>query len=341
MTTSRARSSFALALLLAIAMPLPAAAVTWTRVEEVPAADVFSLHHAGTTLYAGAANIVYVGAAEGTSWTPTHALHPSVTAIETVVPAGGALWAGTFGNGVFRSTNDGASWNQVNVGLTGLGSSQVLEIVEKSDSLFAATGGAGVFALDLASPPQWSAFSAGIPISIAGTVETLVLHGTTLVATAGPNGFVYRFPEGATEWQEFNLDPPIAPGLLPTDLVVMGSDLFVGAPNRVFRSEDDAQTWTFVGTGIVQNTATFLAVSGSIIYAGVDFQGNNHRIYYSADRGDSGQPFDEIPGAFLFALAVAGDKLFAARNDGLWWAPVVTAAVEESTWGEIKGRFGK
>lgn len=96
----------------------------------------------------------------------------------------------------------------------------------------------------------------------------------------------------------------------------------------------------FVGTGIVQNTATFLAVGGSILYAGVDFQGNNHRIYYSADRGDSGQPFDEIPGVFLFALAVAGDKLFAARNDGLWWAPVVTAAVEESTWGEIKGRFG-
>ena len=320
-------------------LPLPAAAVTWTRVEEVPVDDVFSLHHFGTTLYAGAANIAYIGAAEGTSWTPTAVVDPAAAAIETVVPAGGALWVGTFGRGVFRSTNNGTSWGPVNTGLTGLGASQVFELVEKSDSLFAATGGAGVFTLDLAIPTQWSAFSNGIPISIAGTVETLVLHGTMLVATAGPNGFVYRFPEGATEWQEFNLVPPIAPGLLPTDLVTMGSDLFVGAPNRVFRSEDNAQTWTFAGNGIVQNSETFLAVDGTILYAGVDFQGNNHRIYFSPDRGDSWQPFDEIPGVFLFALAVAGDKLFAARNDGLWWTPVVTAAVEETTWGWIKATY--
>jgi hypothetical protein len=44
---------------------------------------------------------------------------------------------------------------------------------------------------------------------------------------------------------------------------------------------------------------------------------------------------------FLYALAVAGDKLFAARTDGLWWTPVVTAAVEETTWGSIKSRFGR
>jgi photosystem II stability/assembly factor-like uncharacterized protein len=322
-------------------LPLPAVAVTWTRVKEVPAGNVFSLHHAGTTLYAGGSNIAYVGAAEGTSWTPTAIVDPAANAIETVVPAGGALWVGTFGHGVFRSTDNGTSWSPVNTGLTGLGASQVLELVEQSDSLFAATGGAGVFALDLATPTQWSAFSAGIPISIAGTVETLVLHGTMLVATAGPNGFVYRFPDGATEWQEFNLMPPIAPGLLPTDLVTTGSDLFVGAPNRIFRSEDGAQTWIFVGNGIVQNSETFLAVDGTVLYAGVDFQGNNHRIYFSPDRGDSWQPFDEIPGVFLFALAVAGDKLFAARNDGLWWTPVVAAAVEETTWGWIKSRIGR
>ena len=175
------------ALALATLLPLPAAAVTWTRVEEVPADDVFSLHYFGTTLYAGAANIVYIGANDGTNWTPT-AVVPTAPAIETVVPAGGALWVGTFGRGVFRSTDTGASWQPVNTGLTGLGSSQVLEIVEKSDSLFAATGGAGVFTLDLGTPTQWSAFNAGIPISIAGTVGTLILHGSTLVATAGVMG---------------------------------------------------------------------------------------------------------------------------------------------------------
>jgi hypothetical protein len=340
--TNPTHGNLAFALALAASMlPLPATAVTWTRVAEVPAGNVFSLHLSGTTLYAGTANIVYVGAAEGTSWTPTSAVDPAATAIESVVPAGGALWAATFGDGVFRSTNDGTSWVPVNTGLTGLGSSQVLELVEKNGKLYAATGGAGVFVLDLATPTQWSEFNAGIPISIAGTVGTLILHGSTLVATAGANGFVYRLPDGVTEWQEVAIVPPIAPGLLPTDMVAMGSDLFVGAANRIYRSEDDGMTWTFIGNGIVQNSATFLAVGGSIVYAGVDYQGNNHRIYFSSDRGDSGQPFDDVPGVFLFALEVAGDNLFAARNDGLWWAPVATAAVEETTWGAIKGLFWK
>src|SRR4030095_14314871 len=128
MTTSSACRNCVLAFLFAAPLPDSAGAVTWTRVTEVPSADIFSLHHFGTTLYAGGANIVYVGASEGTSWTPTHSLHPSVTAIETVVPAAGALWAATFGQGVFRSTNDGASWGQVNVGLSGLGSRHTLEI---------------------------------------------------------------------------------------------------------------------------------------------------------------------------------------------------------------------
>jgi hypothetical protein len=119
----------------------------------------------------------------------------------------------------------------------------------------------------------------------------------------------------------------------------MGSDLFVGAPSRIYRSDDDALTWTFVGNGIVQNSAAFLAVDGTVLYAGVDFQGNNHRVYRSADRGDSWEPIDEVPGMFLYALAVAGNKLFAARNDGLWSTPVVTAAVEGTTWGWIKATY--
>jgi photosystem II stability/assembly factor-like uncharacterized protein len=328
-------------------MSRPAGAITWTRVKEVPATHVFSLSYSGGTLYAGVDSKLYVGANEGTTWTEMTPFKPArpapfaPPAIATAVQAGGSLWIGTFGDGIFRSTDDGTSWSSVISGLEGLGGGAVFELVEKSGKLYAATGGLGVFVLDLATPTQWSAFNDGIPIPIAGRVNTLVLHGTMLVATAGRDGFVYRFPEGTTEWQEFNLVPPIAPGLIATDLVTMGSDLFVGAANQIFRSEDNAQTWTSVGDGIIENSETLLAVSGTVLFAGVIFQGNNHRIYRSTDHGDTWDPFDERPNSYLNALMVAGDKLFAARNDGLWWTPVTTAAVEETTWGEIKGRFGK
>ena len=331
-----------LAVVLSIAVclsPLPSAAVTWTRVEEVPADDVFSLQRHGTTLYAGTVNVVYVGEGEGTTWTPTTAVDTAAAAVETVVPAGGALWAGTFNRGVFRSTNGGTSWDPVNTGLAGLGSSSVIALVEKGGKLYAGTGGAGVFVLDLATPTQWSEFNLGFPVFTAGTVAALVLHGTTLVAPAGGNGFVYRFPEGANAWQEVAIVPPIAPGLLTTDLVALGGDLLAGTTNRAYRSDDDAQSWTFAGNGLLQGTATFLATDGAAFYAGVDFLGNNHRLYQSIDSGDSWQQFDEISGAFLYALEVAGDKLFAARHDGLWWTPLATTGVERATWSGFKKRF--
>jgi hypothetical protein len=170
-------------------------------------------------------------------------------------------------------------------------------------------------------------------------VGDLVLHGTTLVAPAGPNGLVYRFPEGATQWQEAPIVPPFIPGQLTNDLIVSAGDLFVGTSAGVYRSQDDALTWTFASTGLVHSSPIALATDGTILFAGIDFLGNNHRVYRSVDRGNSWQQIDEISGIFLYALAVAGDKLFAARNDGLWWTPLATTPVSRTRLSDFKSRF--
>jgi hypothetical protein len=348
--TSVRRRVIVLASLLGAALSLPpgpTAAITWTQVAEVPATDVFCLHHTGTTLYAGTESVVYVGANEGTTWTPTNPL-PFAAPIGTVVPpvikavapAGGALWVGTFQAGVFRSTNAGTSWEPVNTGLPGSGSDTILELVVKSGQLYAGTGAGGVFVLDLATPTQWAAFSDGIP-PFTGAMGGMVLHGTTLVAAVGANGFVYRLPESAIEWQEVAIVPPSSPGLRPTDLIATGSDLFVGARDGIYRSEDDALTWTFAGNGIVAQSNVFLAGDGTGLYAAFNVTGNRHHVYQSGDRGDTWDLIDDVPNASLYALMIAGDKLFVARNGGLWWTPVVTTAVEGTTWGSIKGQFGK
>jgi hypothetical protein len=313
-----------------------AEALDWTRVAQVPASDVFALRHYGTTLYAGTSNTAYVGAVNGTSWTETTPIDASSAAIETVVPAGGALWAGTFNLGAFRSTDAGASWQPVNAGLAGLGSEDVVQFVEKDGRLYAATRGAGVFVRDLAEPSQWSEFNAGLPVLTAGSVQALLLHGTTLVAPAGPNGYVYRFPQGATEWQEVAIVPPIAPGLLASDLIDVGGDLLVGANSRAYRSEDDAQSWTFAGSGLAHGSVIFLAAAGAVAYAGVDSLGSNYRLYRSVDRGRSWQLIDNVLGSFLYALQFAGGRLYAARSDGLWWTPVTATGTSTMSWGALK-----
>src|SRR5512143_559271 len=111
-----------LAFWFAVSLAAPrAAALTWTRVQEVPPSDIYSLQLHGTTLYAGGADRVYTGASSGTAWTETAVLDPAVTSVQAVAPAGGALWAGTYGQGVYRSTDGGTSWNPVGAGLGGLG----------------------------------------------------------------------------------------------------------------------------------------------------------------------------------------------------------------------------
>jgi len=320
-------------------LPRPSLGLTWTRVEAVPAADVYSIQRHGTTLYAGSSDVVYIGADEGTTWTATASVNPAAAGVESVVPTGGALWAGTYGHGVYRSIDAGVNWQPVNTGLAGLGATHIIEMVESDGKLYAGTSGAGIFALDLATTTQWTSFNAGYPVDTAGGVNDLVLHGTTLVAAAGANGFVYRFPAGATLWLEVAILPPIAPGLLSTDLVVSAGDLLVGTTNGVYRSEDGAQSWTFAGDGLSRGTSVLLASSGSVLFAGVDFDLNNHRLYRSGDRGATWQLIDEFLGVYLYGLEVAGDKLFAARTDGLWWTPLATTALQSSTWGSIKSRF--
>ena len=322
-----------------LAVPRPSAGLNWTRVEAVPASDVFSVQHHGTTLYAGTSDVVYIGADEGTTWTATTSVNPAAAGVESVVPTSGALWAGTYGLGVYRSVDMGTNWQPVNAGLSGLGATHIIEMVEKDGSLYAATGGAGVFVLDLAAPTQWAPFNAGYPVDTAGGVNALVLHGTTLVAAAGGNGFVYRFSAGATLWQEVAIVPPIAPGLLSTDLVANAGDLLVGTTNGVYRSDDVAQSWTFAGNGLSHGTDVLLASSGPVLFAGIDFDTSNYRLYRSSDRGVTWQLIDEILGAYLYGLEVAGDKLFAARSDGLWSTPLATTALQSSTWGTFKNRF--
>lgn len=326
-------------LLLALMGATPAWPLTWTRVQELPATEITSLQLHGTTLYASSGDRVYQGANQGTAWTESAPVGAGGALIVTVIPAGGALWAGSFGQGVFRSPDAGATWSPASAGLAGLGATHVNEFAVRADTLYAATDGAGVFALDLASATTWKPFNTGLPVFTAGTVSAISVHGTTLVAPAGPNGLVYRLPQGSNTWQEIAVRPPLAPGFLATDLLSDGANLLVVNGSSVFHSNDDAQSWTLVGDGLVNGVAVFLAGAGPTFFAVVDFLNNSHQFYSSTDTGVSWQAIEPVEDLFVEKIEAAGDRLFAARTNGLWSTPLATTAMRAATWGGLKARF--
>lgn len=337
----RAGAAGRLALVLLLpALSLPASsarALEWHREAALPATSMESVRRVDGTLYVGGSDRVYVGANDGATWSATAPLGSDGAPIYTALPAGGALWAAAATVGVFRSGDGGQHWAPVNTGLTGLGATDVAQFALKGTGLYAATLGAGVFRLDLGDPTRWSAFNAGLPVSVAGNVSTIVLNGTTLLAPAGGNGYVYRFPEGAAEWQETAVRPPILAGFQATDLAGDGTHLLVASPSSVYRSVDDGQTWAPADAGLPNGSAVLLAQAGGTFFAMVDFLNNTHRLYRTDDAGASWQPVEETADAFVYEIEVAGDRLWAARQDGLWWAPVSVTPTRRTTWSLLKG----
>ena len=66
-------------------------------------------------------------------WMPTSVYYPTVGSFAV---KGDTIFAGTDGNGVYRSSNNGSSWVAVDTGLT---SNDVHALAIKGDTLFAGT----------------------------------------------------------------------------------------------------------------------------------------------------------------------------------------------------------
>ena len=95
--------------------------------------------------------------------------------IRSFAVSGTNLFAGTFVNGVFQSTNNGTSWNAMNIGLT---NTSVWSLAVSGTNLFAGTYDGGVF-LSTNNGTSWTAVNNGLTYT---EVLSLAVSGTNLFA---------------------------------------------------------------------------------------------------------------------------------------------------------------
>jgi hypothetical protein len=107
-----------------------------------------------STIYAGSGREVFKSTNGGGSWSPssTGLSAQDVVALAVHPDAPSIVFAGTYGGGVFRSTDNGASWSSMDKQPPNL-RVRALAINARSDTLYAGTDGAGVFAI--AAPAQF------------------------------------------------------------------------------------------------------------------------------------------------------------------------------------------
>lgn len=212
-------------------------------------------------------------------------------------PDGPTIAAGT-GTGVFLTTNDGANWTHIGYGgdynevafssdgknLYALGQYSISHFVRsgsgwivsspisddnsydviavaRGDTLFAGTGGYGVYRYNGTS---W--YQAGL-INYYITSLAITPDGSTIFAGTYSNG-VFRSTDDGNSWT--NADTGLTNMDISAFAVSPDGAVFAGTSVGVFRSTDKASSWAPINAGLTEESVSSLQVTtdGSMLFAG-------------------------------------------------------------------------
>ena len=155
-----------------------------------------------------------------------------------VDPGNGWVYAGTEGGaGVYRSTDNGANWQEYG---TGLGTKDVLTIVKRGTDILAGTWGDGVYATSVPGAANWSKMT-GIPgdPEDPDSIRSMAV-GSSYAYAAESRGRVWELASGSSTWQEI--------ASLPLSSGQNNKFLFVDASDKLYAGVTSLGVYKYVGT---------------------------------------------------------------------------------------------
>jgi photosystem II stability/assembly factor-like uncharacterized protein len=298
-----------------------------------------ALLYDGTTLFAGTpadAAGIYRSTNGGQNWESAAAGLPIASEIRSMIAFGAYVFAGTQGDGIYRSSDHGNTWAKTDINNPLLANALVLAFCVKDNNLFAgaingiykSTDGGATFERTLD----------GFPPNIGVTAYSLTASGSNVLAAVsvsfspsdGLDGIFYSPDDGST-WHQATL--PIEPTAV-TAVASDGSSLAYAAlfgqsssVKGLYKSTDAGVTWT--QRQALNVDIERLAANGSNVLAGQLFG-----AFYSTDFGES-WAFSDPPGNCPFGCGIftytfrgssifAGDAvgMFLSTDSGATWIPI-------------------
>jgi len=236
------------------------------------------------------------------------------------------LLAGSYGAGIYRSTDHGASWTAASNGLVGYGSLETTALAFSGTVWYVGTHWGGVFR-SFDDGLNWNALNSGL---VNKNIASLACHGASVFAGTIGGGVFFK-GDNDTSWIQVNT------GLLyfsVLSLLVSGTDIFVGLETAgVYRSTDNGANWTSANNGLTNGKiyalTTFSSGGSTELLAGTA-----GGVFRSSDNGASWSEFNTgLSHLTIFTICTSGANIFAGTAAG----GVYLYPAGGSSWYQVNG----
>ncbi len=215
---------------------------------------------------------------DGTNWTLTSLVGKDVHSVSIgKTLATKVLYAATWGDGLYKSTNLGITWTQINNGLGGYLAIQSV-VATSANIAYAASFGGGVY-VTINGGGLWTKLNVGYDFvwSVAA-IPAINPFNTKIFAGTYGDG-LYRSLNGGTTWSKVtNLNAPF----IYSVVVDKTGKIYVASwTTGVFTSSDNGDTWTSLGMGGLGVSAILINPETNDVYLGT----KEGKIFFSKSGG--------------------------------------------------------
>ena len=236
-------------------------------------------------------------------WNPVHAQWvqtngPGGGIVSSLAATGDTVYATIYGEGAFRSTDNGASWVPTDFGL----SKKIYRLTVFGDTYFAAQTYSNWY-ISSDKGITWKMADSGQYIrNVRGfaTINNTIFLGTE-------EDGLFRSTNGGTIWTV------VLSGTTGIySLATVGSTLLVGTKGEgVYRFFNNGASMQKVDAGFSQSDVYSFTVNGDTVFAGT-----RAGVWHSTDSGMHWTADTDLSGKQIEALATTGNSILAGTRDG-------------------------
>lgn len=243
---------------------------TWQHLEnEFSSSSVYALELLSNgNILAGTGGGIHISSDNGESW--FYSALPDYLVSTITVDESGSIYVGSiYGNNVYRSVDNGITWDTLNSEIVSVRDIQVIG----SDKILVAAGGNIFRSSD--SGISWTKVFQVTDINI---INSLTLNKSGNISAISDYGNFFLSSDNGVTWDSINTIGKSSRTIFSSS----NGDLYIGSYG-VYRSTNEGQTWDllngFQGCGLVRS----IAETENSFYAGTLFTG----VFRSTDSGNN------------------------------------------------------